>query len=130
MREAYIADLVSRVSIERPLKIVLDPGNGTAALFCEEVFTRAGVEVVPLFCEPDATFPNHFPNPSDLKAREAIRAKVAEVGADLGFSFDGDGDRLGVQDHRGSDVLADRVLMLLDAPRARAPSRARRSCST
>jgi phosphomannomutase/phosphoglucomutase len=116
VREAYIADLVARVSIDRPLKIVLDPGNGTAALFCEEVFTRAGVEVVPLFCEPDATFPNHFPNPSDMRAREAIRAKVVEVGADLGLSFDGDGDRLGVQDHRGADVLADRVLMLLTRP--------------
>ena len=116
LREAYIADMVSRVSIERPLKIVLDPGNGTAALFCEEVFTRAGVDVVPLFCEPDPTFPNHFPNPSDMQAREAIRAKVVEVGADLGFSFDGDGDRLGVQDHLGGDVLADRVLMLLTRP--------------
>jgi len=76
LREAYIADLVSRVRIGRPLKIVLDPGNGTAALFCEEVFRRAGVEVVPLFCDPDPTFPNHFPNPSDVAAREAIRAKV------------------------------------------------------
>lgn len=116
VREAYVSDLVSRVSIDRPLKIVLDPGNGTAALFCEEVFRRAGVEVVPLFCEPDPTFPNHFPNPSDLKAREAIRAKVVEVGADLGFSFDGDGDRLGVQDHLGGDVLADRILLLLTRP--------------
>ena len=116
VREAYMADLVSRVSIDRPLKIVLDPGNGTAALFCQEVFERAGVEVVPLFCEPDATFPNHFPNPSDMQARKAIRAKVIEVGADLGFSFDGDGDRLGVQDHEGGDVLADRILLLLTRP--------------
>jgi len=116
VHEAYVADMVSRVTLARPLKIVLDPGNGTAALFCEEVFRRAGAEVVPLFCEPDATFPNHFPNPSDLEARKAIRAKVVEAGADLGFSFDGDGDRLGVQDHLGRDVLADRVLMLLARP--------------
>jgi phosphomannomutase/phosphoglucomutase len=116
VRAAYLDDMVSRVSLDRPLKIVLDPGNGTAALFCEEAFRRAGVEVVPLYCDPDPSFPNHFPNPSDLKARTAIRAKVVETGADLGFSFDGDGDRLGVQDHRGEDVLADRVLMLLARP--------------
>ena len=116
LREDYIADMVGRVSMARPLKIVLDPGNGTAALFCVEAFERAGVEVVPLFCEPDADFPNHFPNPSELSAREAIRAKVKETGADLGFSFDGDGDRLGVQDHLGNDVNADRILMMLTRP--------------
>ncbi len=113
---AYLDDMVGRVEIKKPLKIVLDPGNGTAALFCVEAYRRAGVDVVPLFCEPDADFPNHFPNPSELSAREAIRAKVKETGADLGFSFDGDGDRLGVQDHLGNDVNADRVLMLLARP--------------
>ncbi len=116
IQEDWISDMVSRIKLDRPLKIVLDPGNGTAALFCEDVFKRAGAEVVPLFCEPDPTFPNHFPNPSDQSAREAIRAKVKEVGADLGFSFDGDGDRLGVQDETGGDVLADRILMLLARP--------------
>ncbi len=116
LREAYMSDLVSRVELKRPLKIVLDPGNGTAALFCQEVFTRAGAEVIPLFCDPDPTFPNHFPNPSDNHARAAIRRAVVEHGADLGFSFDGDGDRLGVQDATGADVLADRVLMLMARP--------------
>jgi phosphomannomutase/phosphoglucomutase len=116
LRAAYLDDMVSRVTMARPLKIVLDPGNGTAAFFCVEAFERAGIEVVPLFCEPDADFPNHFPNPSEVSAREAIRAKVRETGADLGFSFDGDGDRLGVQDHEGNDVNADRVLMMLARP--------------
>ncbi len=116
VREAYISDLVSRVKISKPLKVVLDPGNGTAACFCEEVYQRAGLEVVPLFCDPDPTFPNHFPNPSELKARAAIRAAVLENDADLGLSFDGDGDRLGVQDAQGRDVNADRVLMLLARP--------------
>ena len=116
VRAAYLDDMVGRVSMERPLKIVLDPGNGTAALFCVEAYERAGLEVVPLYCEPDADFPNHFPNPSELSARQAIRAKVKETGADLGFSFDGDGDRLGVQDHLGQDVNADRVLMMLARP--------------
>jgi phosphomannomutase/phosphoglucomutase len=68
---------------------------------------------VPLFCEPDPRFPNHFPNPSETANRLAIREKVVETGADLGFSFDGDGDRLGVDDERGEGVNADLVLMLL-----------------
>jgi phosphomannomutase/phosphoglucomutase len=116
LREAYLADLVGRVRLARKVKVVLDPGNGTAALFCEEAYRRAGAEVVCLFCDPDPTFPNHFPNPSEKSARTAIRRAVAEHRADLGLSFDGDGDRLGVQDERGQDVEADRVLMLLTRP--------------
>ncbi len=113
VREAYLDALATRGRLSRPLKVVLDPGNGTAACFCEEAYRRAGAEVVPLFCEPDPTFPNHFPNPSELAARTAIRAAVAAHGADLGLSFDGDGDRLGVQDEQGRDVNADYVLLLL-----------------
>lgn len=116
LREAYLADLVGRVRLARPLSVVLDPGNGTAALFCEEAFRRAGLTVIPLFCTPDPTFPNHFPNPSEKAARAAIRAAVVEHRADLGLSFDGDGDRLGVQDELGRDVESDRVLMLLARP--------------
>ncbi len=116
LREAYLHDLASRVRLTRPLKVVLDPGNGTAALFCVEAFERAGLHVVPLHCEPDPTFPHHFPHPSEKAARVAIRRAVVAHGADLGFSFDGDGDRLGVQDERGDDVESDRVLMLLARP--------------
>lgn len=116
IREDYLADMVKRVAPKHPLKVVLDPGNGTAALFCVEAFERAGFEVVPLFCEPDADFPNHFPNPSEVAAREAVAQKVKETGADLGLSFDGDGDRLGVQDKSGAFINADRILMLLARP--------------
>ena len=113
VREAYLSDLAARVRLARPLKVVLDPGNGTAALFCEEAFRRAGCSVVPLFCEPDPSFPNHFPNPSEKSTRTAIRRAVVAHRADLGLSFDGDGDRLGVQDELGQDVESDRVLLLL-----------------
>lgn len=113
LREAYLSDLAARVRLARPLTVVLDPGNGTAALFCVEAFRRAGCRVVPLFCDPDPTFPNHFPNPSEKSARTAVRRAVVEHGADLGLSFDGDGDRLGVQDEHGQDVESDRVLLLL-----------------
>ncbi len=113
VREAYLHDLSSRVKPARRLKVVLDCGNGTASYFAEEAFRRAGFDVVPLFCDPDPTFPNHFPNPSETANRLAVRRKVVETGADLGFSFDGDGDRLGVDDERGEGVNADLVLMLL-----------------
>jgi phosphomannomutase/phosphoglucomutase len=113
VRDAYLRDVASRVRPARRLKVVLDCGNGTASLFAPEAFERAGFEVVRLYCEPDATFPNHFPNPSEQKNRLEVRRKVLETGADLGLSFDGDGDRLGVEDERGQGVNADLVLMLL-----------------
>jgi phosphomannomutase/phosphoglucomutase len=113
VRGAYLADLIGRVKPARRLKVVLDCGNGTAALFAVEAFERAGFEVVPLYCEPDAAFPHHFPNPSETANRRDVRAKVLETGADLGLSFDGDGDRLGVDDERGQGVNADLVLLLL-----------------
>ncbi len=113
LREAYVHDLASRVSPGRPLKVVLDCGNGTASYFAVDVFRRAGFDVEPLHCAPDPTFPHHFPNPSETKNRVDVRRRVLEVGADLGLSFDGDGDRVGVEDERGEGVNADLVLMLL-----------------
>ena len=114
----------------RRLKVVLDCGNGTAVLLREEAYRRAGFDVVPLYCDPDPTFPNHFPNPSETANRLAVRRKVVEVGADLGLSFDGDGDRVGVEDERGQGVNADLVLMLLArqvlARKPGAPDRLRR----
>jgi phosphomannomutase/phosphoglucomutase len=94
VREAYIKDLSSRVKPKKKMKLVLDCGNGTAALFAVEAYERAGFEVMPLFCEPDPLFPNHFPNPSETKNRAEVRRKVVETKADLGLSFDGDGDRV------------------------------------
>jgi phosphomannomutase/phosphoglucomutase len=113
VREAYLRDLSSRVRPSRRLRVVLDCGNGTASYFAVAAFEAAGFEVVPLFCDPDPSFPNHFPNPSEQQNRLAVRAKVRETGADLGLSFDGDGDRVGVEDERGEGVNADLVLMLL-----------------
>ncbi len=113
IRKAYLDALASRVHPKRRLKVVLDCGNGTAALFATDLYTAAGFDVVPLYCEPDPLFPHHFPNPSETANRKDVRAKVVETHADLGLSFDGDGDRLGVEDERGEDVNADLVLLLL-----------------
>jgi phosphomannomutase / phosphoglucomutase len=110
--EAYYADLLSRVDIKRHFKVVVDAGNGTAGKYMPELYRRAGCEVVELFCDLDPTFPNHFPDPALVESRIAISDEVRRTGADLGLSFDGDGDRLGVNDERGETVWSDQLLAL------------------
>ncbi|EBW1603825.1 phosphomannomutase/phosphoglucomutase, partial [Salmonella enterica subsp. enterica serovar Kottbus] len=113
IRERYIADLVSGRSISRPLKVVVACGNGTAGVFAPDALERIGCAVVPLDTELDASFPRYNPNPEDMRMLHAIRDKVLESGADVGFGFDGDGDRCGVVDNEGSEIFADKVGVML-----------------
>ena len=113
MAERYMSDLSSRRPFQRPFKVVVACGNGTAGAFAPDVLSRVGCEVVPLNCDLDHTFPNHNPNPEDLKMLHALRDKVLECGADLGFAFDGDGDRCGVVDNEGEEIFADKVGVML-----------------
>lgn len=110
---AYAKDLLSRIKIRRKLKVVFDAGNGTPGKFVPEILRRAGAEVVELFCNLDVTFPNHDPNPSLPESRAALAKKVVAVGADVGISSDGDGDRLGVVDNKGKNIWADKVMIFL-----------------
>ncbi len=106
-------DTVSRlVSLDGPVKVVLDGGNGAAGLVAAELLTRAGAEVIPIFCEPDGRFPNHHPDPVEEKNLGALKAKVLETGAACGIGLDGDGDRIGVVDERAQVVHGDRLLAL------------------
>ncbi len=109
----YTADLTSRVRMGRPLKIVIDTGNGTAGAFAPRVFREAGVTVVEQFTELDPDFPNHEPDPARTETVEALGARVRKEGADLGIAIDGDGDRLGVVDEKGEVIWPDRYLILL-----------------
>lgn len=102
-----------RVRMPRPLKVVVDAGNGTAGLIAPELFADWGMEVVPLFCEPDGHFPNHQPDPQSPENMVALGEKVRETGADIGVGFDGDADRLGAVDETGAYVSPDRLLALL-----------------
>ncbi len=111
--EAYTQDLLKRVKISKKLKVVADCGNGTAGPIYTKILERAGVELIPLFCEIDFNCPHHEPNPSDAHAIQFLCDKVKEVGADIGLGFDGDGDRLGVSDEKGNRVDADKFLILL-----------------
>ncbi|MGB8734890.1 MAG: phosphomannomutase/phosphoglucomutase, partial [Rhodomicrobium sp.] len=88
-------------------------GNGTAGAFAPQVLARLGLDVVPLDTELDYNFPNHNPNPEDLKMLHAICDAVKASGADVGLAFDGDGDRCGVVDNEGNEIFADKIGVML-----------------
>ena len=113
MPERYMADLLKRPKLMRPLKVVVSCGNGTAGAFAPRVLAELGATVVPLNCDLDYTFPAHNPNPEDLAMLHATRDAVLAHGADLGLAFDGDGDRCGVVDNEGEAIFADKVGVLL-----------------
>jgi len=113
MAQRYMDDLAEGKKLIRPVKIVAACGNGTAGAFAPQVLERIGCEVIPLNCDLDHSFPNHNPNPEDLKMLHAMAEKVLEVGADVGVAFDGDGDRCGVVDNEGVEIFADKVGVML-----------------
>ncbi|MEZ5774629.1 MAG: phosphomannomutase/phosphoglucomutase [Hyphomicrobiaceae bacterium] len=113
LAERYVASLLDRPRLKRRLKVVAACGNGTAGAFAPRILEGIGCEVVPLHCELDHSFPNHNPNPEDLKMLHAVSAAVKEHGADVGLAFDGDGDRCGVVDNEGDEIFADKVGVML-----------------
>jgi phosphomannomutase / phosphoglucomutase len=108
----YIERITSDVQTERPLKLVVDCGNGIPGAVAPQVLEGIGCEVIPLYCEVDGNFPNHHPDPSDPHNLEDLILSVKQTGADLGLAFDGDGDRLGVVTRNGEIIFPDRTLML------------------
>ena len=113
IKKEYLEDITSRVSLPRPLKVVVDTGNGVAGLFAPELLRTLGCEVTELYCELNGNFPNHEANPEELENMKDIIAKVKEIGADLGIGFDGDGDRVGIVNEKGHLYSADFMLLLL-----------------
>ena len=95
-----------------PLKVVLDSGNGTAGLLAPEVIRSMGCDVIELYSEPDGRFPNHHPDPTVPKNLETLVDTVKSSGADLGIAFDGDSDRIGVVDEKGSVLWGDQLMVL------------------
>jgi len=110
--QAYAERIIGDIRLQRPMKVVVDCGNGIAGGIAPELLKRLGCEVIPLFCEVDGTFPNHHPDPGKLKNLQDAIAAVTEHQADLGLAFDGDGDRVGVITPSGQVVFPDRVMML------------------
>lgn len=115
----YIVDNINldnlkhcKQNFKQDFKIVIDCGNGAAAVVAEKLFAALGVECIPLYCEVDGNFPNHHPDPGDPKNLVILQQTVLDNNADLGIAFDGDGDRLGVIDNKGNIIWPDRYLML------------------
>jgi phosphomannomutase/phosphoglucomutase len=96
----------------RRLKVVIDAGNGTGGVVAVPLFESLGVEVVPLFVEMDGRFPNHHPDPTVEHNLEHLKAKVRETGADLGIAYDGDADRVGAVDEKGTVLWGDQLMIL------------------
>lgn len=116
VRDAYIDSVVSRIHMgPKKLRVVIDAANGGAGIYIYEVFQRLGCMTFQLHCDPDTTYPNYFPNPSDLTGRAKLREMVTHpyIHADIGMSFDGDGDRLGVIDGDGNNIWSDIILAYL-----------------
>ncbi len=111
--EQYRERITSDVKMERPLRVVIDCGNGIGGVCAADVLQAVGAEVFPLFDEVDGTFPNHHPDPSDPKNLADLIDAVRMLDADIGLALDGDADRLGVVTLGGSIIYPDRVMMLL-----------------
>ena len=108
----YIEEL-SRVKIKKKIKAVVACGNGTAGIFAPEILRNIGCEVIELDCNLDFNFPKYNPNPEDLKMLHEIAKSVRDNKADVGFGFDGDGDRVGVIDNNGNEIFADKIGLLI-----------------
>jgi len=109
----YLAMAESRLHHARPLTIVVDAGNGMGGVYAVPLLEALGHTVIPLYCEPDGTYPHHQPDPQDPANLRDLAAQVRASGADLGLAFDGDADRVGVVDETGALIPADRALVLL-----------------
>jgi len=109
---AYIDRIVGDVKLARPMKVVMDCGNGVAGAVAPGLFKRLGCELVELFCEVDGNFPNHHPDPSKPENLADVIRALRDTDAEIGLAFDGDGDRLGVVTKDGEIIFPDRQLML------------------
>ena len=121
--DRYVSDVAGRFELARPMKVAVDCGNGSGALVAEKLLAAMGVDVTPLFCDSDGTFPNHHPDPTVDENLEDLIRSVRETPHDLGIAFDGDADRIGAVDEHGSIVRGDILLLLfgLDLLEKRGP---------
>lgn len=109
----YRDDLVKRINLKRPIRVVINAGNGTAGPLAPDIFRAAGCEVVEYLTDLDLAFSHYFPNPSLEEMMRDTGAQTVKHKADLGIAFDGDGDRLGITDEKGQTVWPDQYMILL-----------------
>ena len=112
-QQVYKDDLINKNKINKKIKAVVACGNGTAGIFAPEILKSIGCEIIKIDCNLDYTFPKYNPNPEDLKMLNAISKAVKDNNADIGFGFDGDGDRVGVVDNKGNEIFSDKIGLLI-----------------
>jgi phosphomannomutase/phosphoglucomutase len=112
---AYLERITQDIQLNRPLKIVVDCGNGVAGAFAPSLYRGLGCQVTELFCDVDGSFPNHHPDPSVPENLSDVIHALRTTDAEIGLAFDGDGDRLGIVTKNGNIINADRQLMLFAA---------------
>jgi len=112
-QELYKNDLINKNKINKKIKAVVACGNGTAGIFAPDILRGIGCEVIELDCKLDWNFPKYNPNPEDLKMLHEISKVVKDNEADIGFGFDGDGDRVGVIDNEGNEIFSDKIGLLI-----------------
>jgi len=112
MDEKYIDHIVENIHIEKPMKVVIDSGNGAGALIAHRLYKKLGVETIDLFDTPDGNFPNHHPDPTVVDNIQELIKTVKSTGADLGIGYDGDADRIGVVDEKGDIIWGDRLMII------------------
>ena len=112
-QKIYKNDLIKKNKINKKIKAVVACGNGTAGIFAPDILRGIGCEVIELDCKLDWTFPKYNPNPEDMEMLHAISKAVKDNNADIGFGFDGDGDRCGVIDNEGNEIFSDKIGLLI-----------------
>jgi len=112
-QQIYKKNLINNNKINKKIKAVVACGNGTAGIFAPDILRGIGCEVIELDCNLDFTFPKYNPNPEDLEMLHAISKAVKDNYADIGFGFDGDGDRVGVIDNNGNEIFSDKIGLLI-----------------
>ncbi len=112
-QQIYKNELIEKNRINKKIKAVVACGNGTAGIFAPDILRGIGCEVIELDCNLDWTFPKYNPNPEDLEMLHEIAKAVKENKADIGFGFDGDGDRVGVIDNLGNEIFSDKIGLLI-----------------
>jgi phosphomannomutase/phosphoglucomutase len=113
INEAYIQYICTGIKLQRPVKVIVDGGNGMGGPYLPEILRRLGCEVIEMYCEPDGTFPNHHPDPTIEKYMADLSRAVVAAEYELGIGLDGDADRIGVVDEKGKMLFGDQILNIL-----------------
>lgn len=113
LSESYIDYILQGIKLDRPIKVIVDGGNGMGGPYLPQILRKLGCDVTEMFCDPDGTFPNHHPDPTVEKYMTALSQAVVEQKAEVGIGLDGDADRIGIIDEKGKMLFGDQILNIL-----------------